>query len=65
MGGGTNTSIELGDGRPAGNPIGTITLASAGAGSLTGVYQYAYTEGAIGGQTGLSPIASFTASHPC
>jgi len=51
-----------GGGLPAGAPSGTITLATGGAGVLTGVYKYAYTETDGTGETTISAQATYTAS---
>jgi len=52
----------IGDGRPIGNPPGTITLVDSGAGGnlAAGTYQYMYTETPGIGETGRSAIASIT-----
>jgi hypothetical protein len=59
---GATTPFRAGRGKPLGNPTGTPSLATNGAGVLTGVYQYAYTEidASGSGETGLSPVASIT-----
>jgi hypothetical protein len=54
--------FQAGRGKPLGAPPGTITLATNGAGGLSGVYQYAMTEVDGTGETNLGPVAQITAS---
>lgn len=66
--GGVSTAANIlraGRGKPLGNPTGTPSAATNGAGSLNGVYQYAYTEydGSGSGETGLSPVGSISPSN--
>lgn len=49
--------LELGEGRPLGQPEGICTTTESGAGALTGNYRYAYCEGDGTGQTVLSPVS--------
>jgi hypothetical protein len=61
----TGTALtRAGRGKALGNPTGTPSLATNGAGVLIGVYQYAYTElaGDGSGETGLSPVGTISPS---
>lgn len=58
---GTGFSARIGTGVALGAPVGVVTF-TTGSGSLTGVYQYAYTETDSSGQTTLSPAQSVTLS---
>jgi hypothetical protein len=55
-----NSAFDVGPGTAYGAPPSAPTLVSGGAGALTGVYQYAYTELDFYGETTPSPLASIT-----
>jgi hypothetical protein len=51
-------SFSAGPGTPISDPTGVPTLATGGAGSLTGAYKYAYNEMSPLGVTLLSPVSA-------
>jgi hypothetical protein len=62
-GGDAQFPVQIGRGLPLGQPTGTPSLATNGAGNVNGTVQYAYTESDNSGETTLSASASIAATN--
>jgi hypothetical protein len=59
---GNKSYLQVGAGGGYGAPAAGPTLATGGAGALTGSFEYGYTETDMSGQTPISPLATYAAA---